>query len=364
MLTEKYDPLKKEMLQILDEEGKLNEELRPKELTDEVVKELYEKMLFCRLIDDKAIKMQRTGRMGTYVPTEGVEACQIGSEFAIEKTDWVVPAFREAPIMWAHGIPMENLILYWIGNEAGSKPPEGVKVLPVSIPVGSQMLHAVGIGGAARLQGKKEIALTFFGDGATSEGDFHEAMNFAGVFKAPTIFICQNNQFSISTGKSSQTASDTFAQKAVAYGFPGILVDGMDLFAMYAVTKEAAERARSGKGPTLIEAFMYRYTDHTTSDNATIYRSAEEVEKWRPKDPLIRLQKYLGSKKLWDEKYEKTLREKLAKQIEEVIKKAQSAPDQTIDELFDYTYAQLTPQLAEQKEQMKQIQSLRNKSAK
>ncbi|MFC1750260.1 pyruvate dehydrogenase (acetyl-transferring) E1 component subunit alpha [Pseudomonadota bacterium] len=360
MLIKDYKPADLKMIQILDEEGNLNEELRPKELTDEVVKELYEKMVYCRMVDDKAIKMQRTGRMGTYVSIEGVEACQIGSEFAIDKTDWLVPAFRELPAMWAHGMPMENLLVYWIGNEAGSVAPEGVNVLPVSIPVGSQMTHAVGLAGAAKLKGEKQISLTYFGDGATSEGDFHEALNFAAVFRAGTIFICQNNQFSISTSKSSQTVSETFAEKAHAYGVPGALVDGMDLFAMYAVTKEAAARAREGKGPTLIEAFMYRYSDHTTSDNASIYRDDKEVEKWRPKDPLIRIQKYLGSKGLWDDAYEKDLRERLKKEIEEVIKKAQAIPEQTVDQLFDHTYAELTQELQEQKEQMKHIKQQRS----
>ena len=364
MLKDKYDPLKNEMFQVLDENGNLNEALRPKELTDEVVKELYEKMIFCRMLDEKAIKLQRTGRMGTYVGTEGVEGCQIGAEFAIKKTDWMVPAFREAPAMWAHGIPMENMLLYWMGNEAGSRPPEGVRVLPVSIPVGSQMVHAVGIAGAAKLKGEKDVVLTFFGDGATSEGDFHEAMNFAAVFKAPTVLVCQNNQFAISTHKSSQTASQNYAQKALAYGMPGLLVDGMDLFAMFAAVKEAAENARSGKGPTLIEAYMYRYTDHTTSDNSTIYRDKKELEQWRPKDPIIRIQKYLAARKLWDEKYETALREKLINEIQNIIKKAEDTPPQTIDEIFDYTYAEITPQLKEQKEYMKQIQSLRNKSGK
>jgi len=271
MFAGQYDPLKHQMVQILDEKGNHREELMPKELTVAVVQQLYEKIVFCRMANERAIKMQRSGRMGTIASVEGQEACQIGSEYALEKTDWIVPAFREHAVMWAHGVPMESIYLYWMGNEVGAKFPEGVRVLPPSIPVGSHMLHAVGISWAAKMRKEKDVAATYFGDGATSEGDFHEALNFAGVYKTPTIFICQNNQYAISVPRNIQTAAETLAQKAIAYGVPGVLVDGNDLFAMYAVTKEAVDRARRGEGPTLIEAHTYRFGDHTTSDDASKY---------------------------------------------------------------------------------------------
>ena len=344
------------MVQILGPEGNLNEKLCPKELTDQVVQELYEKMLFCRMCNDRALKMQRSGRMGTFTSIEGQEACQIGSQFALDKKDWIVPAFRELAAMWAHGIPMENIFLYWMGNETGSRPPDGVNVLPVSIPVGSQMLHAVGISWASKLRKEKEIAVTYFGDGATSEGDFHEAMNFAGVFKTPTIFICQNNQYAISVPRKIQTASKTLAQKAIAYGLPGILVDGNDLFAMYAVTKEAVERARGGDGSTLIEAYTYRFGDHTTADDATKYRDRAEVEMWRPKDPLRRIELYLEKKGMWSKELEKQLREKLQIEVDIVTEKAEKTPDQTIDDIFNYTYAVLPPALLQQKKYLKSFQ--------
>lgn len=353
--TDKYNPLKEEMVQILDPEGNLNEELRPKELTDKIIKELYEQMVFYRMCDKRMLKMQRSGRMGTFAPLEGQEAAQIGSEYAIEKTDWIVPAFRELAAMSAHGMPVESFFLFWRGNEIGSKYPEGVNIMPCSIPVGSQMIHAVGISWAAKLRKEKQIAVTYFGDGATSEGDFHEAMNFAGVFKTPTIFICQNNQYAISTPRAKQTAAKTIAQKAIAYGFPGIQVDGNDLFAMYAVTKEAAERARKGDGPTLIEAYTYRLGDHTTSDDASKYRTQEEVDEWRKKDPVLRIQKYLAQKKLWDEKYEEKLLEELRKKVDEITEKVESTPDQTVDDIFDYHYAELPQQLKEQKAHLKEI---------
>lgn len=355
MFLNKFDPQKQQMVQILDEKGNHKEDLIPSELTPEVVRDLYEKMAFARACDKRMYKMQRSGRMGTFASVEGQEAAQIGSEFAIEKTDWVVPAFREIAAMHAHGVPMESIFLYWRGNEAGSHHPEGVRVLPAAVPVGSQMLHAVGISWASKLRKEKDIAVTYFGDGATSEGDFHEAMNFAGVFRTPTIFICQNNQYAISVPRRKQTASETIAQKAVAYGFPGILVDGNDLFAMYAVTKEAAERARNGEGPTLIEAYTYRLADHTTSDDSSKYRDQKEVDEWRKKDPIIRIQKYLTQKGLWNQKYEDQLQEKMLIEIDKITEKVESTPDQTPDDIFDYHYATITPALQEQKEYLKQI---------
>ena len=357
MFIEKHNPLTDSMVQILDSEGKLNESLRPAELTDETVKNLYEKIVYIRLANDRALKMQRQGRMGTYASIEGEEAAQIGSEFAAQKTDWIVPAFREHAAMWAHGVPMDLVFQYWRGSENGSHHPEGVRVLPVSIPVGSQMLHAVGISWASKMRGEKDVALTYFGDGATSEGDFHEAMNFAGVYKTPTIFICQNNQYAISTSRAIQSASKTLAQKALAYGFPGIIVDGNDLFAMYAVTKEAVERARKGDGPTMIEAYTYRLGDHTTSDDASKYRDKKEVDEWRPKDPIRRLQLYLSSKKMWDEKYETALREKFTKEIDEMVARVEAAPDPTLEELFKYTYAEMT------QEQKAQLAALKDPDA-
>ena len=356
MFLEKYtDKLNTEMVQILLPDGALNEALRPKELTDEIVLELYKKMVFCRMCSDRALKMQRSGRMGSFCSVEGQEGLQIGSEFALKKQDWIVPAFRELAVMWAHGVPMENIFHYWIGNELGSRPPAGVHVLPVSIPVGSQMLHGVGLSWAAKLQGKDEIAVNYFGDGASSEGDFHEAMNFAGVFKTPTIFICQNNQYAISTSRVIQTASKTIAQKALGYGFPGVLVDGNDLFAMYAVTKEAEQRARKGDGPTLIEAYTYRFGDHSSSDDASKYRDKEEVEVWRPRDPMVRLQIYLGSKNLWSPAIEEKIRADFQIEVDRITESALALPHQTVDEIFDYTYAELPPALAEQKGYLKNV---------
>lgn len=359
MFLDTHNPLTDPMIQILDQEGNLNETLRPKELTDEVIRQLYEKMVYVRMCNERALKMQRTGRMGTFASVEGQEAAQIGSEYALDKKDWVVPAFREHAAMWAHGVPMESIFLYWRGSEIGANHPEGVHVLPVSIPVGSQMLHAIGLSWASKMRGEKEVALAFFGDGGSSEGDFHEAMNFAGVFKTPTIIMCQNNQYAISVPRRLQTASKTIAQKAIAYGFPGILVDGNDLIAMYAVTKEAVDRARKGDGPTFIEAYTYRLSDHTTSDDASKYRSKEEVEQWRPKDPIRRVQLYLQKKGVWTEPYETQLREKFQQEIDAMVAKVEATPDPTIEDLFNYTYAQKTPIQAWELQGLQQIAQLK-----
>lgn len=362
-LIEKHDPMKGQMVQILDQDGNHKEDLLPKEMTDDVVKQMYEDLWYVRLTNNRALKMQRQGRMGTFASVKGQEACQLASEMALKKEDWIVPAFREQAAMWAHGVPMDKIYLYWKGNEWGGHFPEGVHVMPPSIPVGSQMLHAVGISWAAKMQDKDQIALTYFGDGATSEGDFHEAMNFAGVFKTPTVFICQNNQYAISVPRRLQTASKTLAQKALAYGFPGVLVDGNDPFAMYAVTKEAVERARKGEGPTLIEAYLYRFDDHTTSDDATKYRDESEVKDWEPRDAVVRMQKYLAKKEVWDEKYEEKLKEKLEPKVDEMVKKIEEVDDPGPDDIFGYTYAEMTQEQAEQKAYLEDILSKQPKNA-
>lgn len=255
------------------------------------------------------------------------------------------------------GIPLKTFLLYWMGNELGSKAPEDINVMPVSIPVGSHILHGVGAAWAAKLRGDKVVAMVYFGDGATSKGDFHEALNFAGVFKTPTVFFCQNNQFAISVPRSIQTASETIAQKAIAYGFDGIQVDGNDLFAVYAVTKEAVEKARSGEGATLIEGVTYRFGPHTTADDPTKYRKEEEIEPWKPLDPLVRLRLYLKAKGMWSEDVEKRMTEEATKEIDEAVKAAEAVSAPEIEEIFRYVFAEMTPPLTEQMEYLKSTRS-------
>ncbi len=327
-------------LQVLDENGNLDEALAKDTLTDEQVVYLYDFMITCRTLDDIAFKLQRSGRMGTYPQNKGQEAAAIGSGFAAVKgVDFLVPCYRENAALFLHGLPMHYIFLHWMGDERGNQIPEGVNVTPLSIPIGTQMLHATGIAWAFKLRKEERVAITYFGDGATSEGDFHEAMNFASTLEVPVVFFCQNNQWAISVPREQQMASETVAQKAIAYGMPTIQVDGNDLFAVYKASKEAIERARGGGGPSFIEAVTYRLGDHTTADDARRYRDAEEVEAWKNRDPVIRLRKYLERKDLWDEKRQQEAEEKGRAVAAEVVKAAEGIEPPTTDDIFDYTFA-------------------------
>ncbi|MDP2972367.1 MAG: pyruvate dehydrogenase (acetyl-transferring) E1 component subunit alpha [Deltaproteobacteria bacterium] len=351
-LFEDYYPLKGKMFQMLKPDGMLHPDVKPP-ISDQETFQLYQKMVFIRLADQKALMLQRQGRMGTYAPVWGQEACQVGSAYVLQKGDWVFPAFRELGATLMMGIPLKTIYLYWMGNEEGSRAPEGVNVAPVSIPVGTHPLHAVGVAWAAKIKGDKTVTIAYFGDGATSKGDFHEAMNLAGVFKTPTLFFCQNNQFAISVPRKIQTASETIAQKAIAYGIDGIQVDGNDLFAVSTATKEAIEKARSGGGSTLIEAVTYRFGPHTTADDPTKYRREDEIEPWKQLDPLVRLRLYLKEKGLWSEEVEQRLTEEAQKEIDQAVKDAEEVPVPEVEEIFRYVYAEMTPQLKEQMEYLK-----------
>jgi len=346
-MIENYDPLKEEMLRILNPDGQCDENLKL-DLKDETVQSLYRKMVLIRLADQRALTLQRQGRLGTYAPVIGQEAAQVGSAFALGDGDWVFPSFRETGVLYMRGVSLKDIYLYWMGNERGQEVPENVHVFPISVPVGSHPLHAVGAAWAARLQGEKICTIAYFGDGATSEGDFHEAMNFAGVFQTPTIFFCQNNQYAISVPRKRQTAARTLAQKAVAYGFAGVQVDGNDLFAVYAATKEARANAVSGRGPTMIEAVTYRFGPHTTADDPTKYREDAEVEEWRGRDPMLRLQRYLKNKGLWSEEEEIRIKAESERVVNQAIQEAESIPAPEPAEMFLYTFAQMTPPLQEQ----------------
>jgi pyruvate dehydrogenase E1 component alpha subunit len=346
-LFDDYYPLDGKMFQMMRPDGTLVAGAEPP-ISDQETLELYKKMIFIRLADQRALMLQRQGRFGTYAPIWGQEACQVGSTYVLKKGDWVVPAFREIGATLMMKIPLRSYFLYWMGNEMGSQAPEDINMLPVSVPVGTQTLHAVGLGWAAKIRGDDAVALTFFGDGATSKGDFHEAMNFAGVFKTATIFFCQNNQFAISMPRSLQTASKTLAQKAIAYGFDGIQVDGNDLFAVIVATNVSVKKARSGGGPTLIEGVTYRFGPHTTADDPTKYRTQEEMDPWKPLDPMIRLRRYLEAKGLWNEEAEKRTTEDAQKEIDQAVKDAEAVPVPPPREIFEYVFAEMTPPLKEQ----------------
>jgi pyruvate dehydrogenase E1 component alpha subunit len=354
MLFEDFDPLKGEMLQILDHEGKIvNDKLEPKISKDTLLK-MYRTMVLGRVADEKALQFQRQGRMLTYAPNIGQEAAQVGPMAALEEQDWLVLAFREFNAMLFKGVTLEQAFLYWYGNERGSRYDDNVKVLPINVPIGSQINHAAGIAYASKLQGKNEVAIVFIGDGGTSHGEFHEGMNFAATFDLPMITVIQNNQYAISTPRHKATKAKTLAQKAIAYGIPGIQVDGNDPLAMYLAVKTARERAEKGEGPTLIEAVTYRIGPHTTSDNPKLYREDKEVEEWMLKDPIIRFKKYLIDKKYWSDKKDEELHEEHKQNVLNTFKHVEESGEVELEEIFEYTYEKLTPNLKEQMEYYKQ----------
>lgn len=346
-------------LQILDENAVLDEKLAKwpdgsPVLKDQDVVELFQYMTKCRALDEIAFKLQRSGRMGTYPQNKGQEAAAIGSAFALERgVDWLVPCYRENAALWMHGLPMHYILLHWMGDERGNQIPKGVKQTPLCIPIGTQPLHAVGISWAMKIRKEQAVACTYFGDGATSEGDVHEAMNFAASFQTPTIFLCQNNHWAISVPRETQTASETIAQKAIAYGMPTMQVDGNDLFAVYRAVKEARNRAVQGGGPSFIEAVTYRLADHTTADDARRYRDEKEVEAWRGKDPIIRLRKYLTNKGLWNDAQQAAIDQQAATMVTEVVKAAETIEKPTTNDIFDYVFEKLTPELELQKRTMR-----------
>ncbi len=340
------------MMQILDQEGQRTETSGP-ELSAQELKKIFYFMLACRLADDKAFKLQRQGRIGTFAPSLGHEACQVGSAYALGKKDWVIPYFRDLGTYITLNFPLKNYFLYWMGNEKGMQIPEGLNLFPMAIPVASQIPHAVGVGMGTKIRGEKIGVLCTFSDGATSEGDFHEALNFAGVFNTPNVFVCYNNQWAISLPREKQTRSQTLAQKAEAYGFEGLLVDGNDVLAMYSTTNKALQKARSGKGPTLIEAYTYRMSNHTTSDDASKYRTEKETQEWKAKDPIKRFRIYLKSKGIWTEAWENELTEKANAAIEKAVQEAENIPPPSIEELFTFTYESLPLSLKEQLSELK-----------
>lgn len=345
-------------LQVLDKDGNVDEELEP-DLDDDTLQEMYRLMVLGRRFDEKAVSLQRQGRIGTFPPLKGQEAAQAGSGLALEEDDWFVPSYREHIVNMARDTPLDKILLYWGGDERGSQK-EG-RNLPESVPVGSQLPHAAGIGMGTLMDDEAVAALTYCGDGATSEGAFHSGLNWAGTYELPVVFFVQNNQYAISVPREEQTGAETIAQKALGYGVDGIQVDGNDPLAVYKATTEALERAREEGRPTLIEAVTYRRENHTTADDASKYRDEEEVAYWRDRDPIERFETYLKGKGLLDERLmeDGEFREDKAdvaiyQEVDDVIREAVEAyeevEEQPIDDMFDYHFAELPPELERQRE--------------
>lgn len=338
-------------LQILNEEGEVVNAAAMPDLSDEQLQELMRRMVYTRILDQRSISLNRQGRLGFYAPTAGQEASQIASEFALEKEDYILGGYRDIPqIIW-HGLPLYQAFLWSRGHYEGGQIPEGVNVQHPQIIIGAQYVQTAGVALGMKKRGTKAVAITYTGDGGTSQGDFYEGMNFAGAYHAPAIFVVQNNQFAISTPREKQTAAGTLAQKAVAIGIPGIQVDGMDPLAVYAAVHEARERAINGEGPTLIEALTYRYGPHTMAgDDPTRYRTEELNNEWEKKDPLLRFRKFLENKGLWSEERENEVIEQAKADIKEAIKKADSAPKQKVTDLLSIMYEEMPQNLKEQYE--------------
>ncbi|HSP07565.1 MAG TPA: thiamine pyrophosphate-dependent dehydrogenase E1 component subunit alpha [Acidobacteriota bacterium] len=319
---------------------------------------LYSEMLRLRLLDQRMLTLQRQGRIGFYGTTTGEEAAVIGSVFALGPDDWIFPALRQGGAALFRGFPLLLYISQCMGNAAdvlkGRQMPSHYSYRPAhfvswSSCIGTQLPHAVGAAWAMKIRGDRNVAIGYMGDGATSEGDFHVAMNFAGVFKVPVVFFCQNNQWSISVSLKQQTASESIAVKAEAYGFEGVQVDGNDVLAVFSATRDAVRKARDGGGPTLIEALTYRMGAHSSSDDPRLYRSEAEVEEWRKKDPITRLLKYLQQQGYWSMEEQEALEEKLNHQILSAVEEAEKIGPPPLESLFEDVFAQIPPHLMEQR---------------
>ncbi|HCU24485.1 MAG TPA: pyruvate dehydrogenase (acetyl-transferring) E1 component subunit alpha [Deltaproteobacteria bacterium] len=338
---------------VLDEKGHIDEAKEPT-IGSAQLRRMFEEMLRMREFDERAVRMQRQGRLGTYAPASGQEAIHIGSAAALQATDWAVPSFREQGVLLWRGVKPSTLFLFFMGSEECNRLPRPLRTLPHCIPCATQILHAVGIAMAAKFKKDPVAVAAYFGDGATSEGDFHEGLNFAGVYQTPNVFLCQNNQWAISTPREAQTHSRTLAQKALGYGFSGLQVDGNDVLGVYAATLDAAERARSGGGPTLLECLTYRIGVHTTSDDPKRYRDDAEVAVWQKRDPLDRFEKYLLAKGV----LKADDRERMSAAIRETLKQAAEEAEAICrnlspDEMFTYMYAELPDFLKSERESVK-----------
>ncbi|XVH33734.1 pyruvate dehydrogenase (acetyl-transferring) E1 component subunit alpha (plasmid) [Haloferacaceae archaeon DSL9] len=315
--------------------------------------EMYELMKRSRRLDERAIALQRRGELGTYAPGIGQEAAQVGSALALEEGDWIVPSFREQGALLTRGAPLRNLLWYAMGMEEGAEIPEHATMLPPAVPVGSQALHAAGIGWGNALQNDPVAAIGYFGDGATSQGDVYEALNFAGVYDAQTVFFCQNNQYAISTPRREQTKAETLAQKAIAAGIEGVQVDGNDILAVHEVTRDALETARDGT-PVLIEAITYRRSMHTTSDDPSVYRTVDEEQEWERTDPIVRFQTYLMERDILTADIVEEIDDRIERELAAAIDQAK-AGQRRVDpiDMFSFALAELPPFLERQLEEFR-----------
>jgi len=352
---------------VLDDNNRPDTKKEPK-LTRDQLLEMYRNMMLTRIYDERGMMLQRQGRIGFYVPSFGQEAIQTGTAAALSKTDWIFPSYREPGVFLYRGADVYQMLCNLWGNSGdvckGRQMPvhysfKALRLFSVSSPISTQVIQATGASLASVLKGEKDVAITYFGDGGTSENDFHTGLTFAGAMKTPTVFICTNNQTAISVPTQKQCGAKRLADKAIGYGMPGVAVDGNDILAVYNATKEAVDRARRGEGPTLIECVTYRIGPHSSSDDPTRYRNEETYEFWKKRDPIERFRAYLIGKKMWSDKEDAALMEDLKAKLADAVERAEAQPPPGIEDVFNDVYAELTPQLLRQREAMLEEQRLR-----
>ena len=325
---------------------------------------MYRTMVVSRAMDERCLTLQRQGRIGFYVPMQGQEAAQVGAARALSPEDWIFPAYRELGVALVRGIPIGLLLDQFIGNSGdtlkGRQMPNhygyrDYRFVTASSPVGTQISQAAGAGMAIQRRKDAVISIAFFGDGTTSSNDFHAGLNFAGVYRTPTVFFCQNNQWAISLPRDRQTRSETLAAKAAAYGFPGVVVDGMDVGAVHRAVTEARARALAGEGPTLIEAQVYRLGPHSTSDDPKRYRTDAELQQWKDKDPVARLKHELLKEGVWSEERDHALWEETRQVLADAVKAAEATAPVDPRTLFEDVYKEIPPDLAAQRMEFEEL---------
>lgn len=345
-----------EVVTVLMPDGRLAPEHDPK-LPLETVVDLYKAMVRTRVIDEQLVRLQRQGRIGFHIGSLGEEACILGSAAAMRPNDWIFPCYREFGALLFRGLPLQTYVDNMYGNAddvvLGRQMPDHYTGKPyrfgsVSSLIGTQITQAVGFAWAARFKGKDEVSSVFFGEGATSSNEFHNGLNFAGVMKAPVVFLCRNNRWAISVPSEKQTASRTFADKGIAYGIPAVRVDGNDILATFKVVRECVERAAKGEGAFLVEMLTYRVGGHSTSDDPRAYRMQDEVEQWRRTDPVLRLRKHLDERKAWDEARDEAWRKEVEAELRACITAAEAKPKPALETMFDGVFEERPWHLEEQ----------------
>jgi len=346
----KFSKPEEVLYQRLTPEGKIRG--KDPDLAPQTLRLMYEQLVFGRRFDEKAVSMSTIREIGTYAPGKGQEGSQVAVANALEKGDWYVPMYRDGAGMLAYGFPAKQLLSYWGGDEYGMQIPEGMKMLPLAVPVATQLPHAAGLALASRLRGENSVTFALTGDGGSSKADFHESLNFAGVYKLPIVFGVENNQWALSVRRNRQTAAKTIAQKALAYGFEGIYVDGNDIIASYEAAKYAIDKARRGGGPTLIEFNTYRVGPHTTAELVSnTLKAPEEVAEWERRNPIVRFENYLRGRGLLDDAYKASVKEAADAKMDDAVKAYRSSPEPDLRGIFEFMYETPTPAIAEEEKE-------------